>query len=122
MPAKIGDVGFPMVVHPRDDKVCWVLPMDGSTVWPRTAIGGMPAVYTTRNGGRSWQRLAKGMPAKDAWWTVKRQAMCGDARDPVGLYFGTTSGEVWASRDEGRSWRCIARHLPEIYALECAEL
>jgi photosystem II stability/assembly factor-like uncharacterized protein len=122
MPAKIGDVGFPMVVHPRDDKVCWVLPMDGSTVWPRTAIGGKPAVYTTRNGGRSWQRLAKGMPAKDAWWTVKRQAMCADARDPVGLYFGTTSGEVWASRDEGRSWRCIARHLPEIYALECAEL
>ena len=122
MPAKIGDVGFPMVVHPRDDKVCWVFPMDGSTVWPRTAINGKPAAYTTRNGGRSWQRLDKGMPAKDAWWTVKRQAMCGDARDPVGLYVGTTSGEVWASRDEGRSWRCIARHLPEIYALECAEL
>jgi photosystem II stability/assembly factor-like uncharacterized protein len=122
MPAKTGDVGFPMVVHPRDDKVCWVFPMDGSTVWPRTAIAGKPAAYTTRNGGRSWQRLDKGMPAKDAWWTVKRQAMCGDARDPVGLYFGTTSGEVWASRDEGRSWRCIARHLPEIYALECAEL
>ena len=71
---------------------------------------------------KSWTRLAKGMPARDAWWTVKRQAMCGDARDPVGLYFGTTSGEIWASRDEGASWRCIARHLPEIYALECAEL
>jgi photosystem II stability/assembly factor-like uncharacterized protein len=122
MPAKVGDVGFPMVVHPRDDKVCWVFPMDGSTVWPRTAINGRPAAYTTRNGGRSWQRLDKGMPAKDAWWTVKRQAMCGDASDPVGLYFGTTSGEIWASRDEGRSWRCIARHLPEIYALECAQL
>jgi photosystem II stability/assembly factor-like uncharacterized protein len=122
MPAKIGDVGFPMVVHPRNDQVCWVFPMDGSSVWPRVAIGGKPAAYTTRNGGKSWRRLDKGMPVKDAWWTVKRQAMCGDARDPVGLYFGTTSGEIWASRDEGASWRCIARHLPEIYALECAEL
>jgi photosystem II stability/assembly factor-like uncharacterized protein len=122
MPAKIGDSGFPMTVHPRNDKVCWVLPMDGSTVWPRTSIGGKPAVYTTRNAGKSWQRQDKGFPAKHAWWTVKRQAMCGDARDPVGLYFGTTQGEVWSSRDEGRSWRCIARNLPEIYAVECAEL
>jgi photosystem II stability/assembly factor-like uncharacterized protein len=121
MPKKIGDVGFPMVVHPRNDKTCWVFPMDGSTVWPRVSIGGKPAAYTTRNAGKSWQRLDRGFPAKDAWWTVKRQAMCGDARDPVGLYLGTTSGEVWASRDEGRSWRCIARHLPEIYAVETAE-
>ncbi len=67
----------------------------------------------------AWTR---GCPTRDAWWTVKRQAMCGDTRDPVGLYVGTTSGEIWASRDEGASWRCIARHLPEIYALECAEL
>jgi hypothetical protein len=42
--------------------------------------------------------------------------------DPVGLYFGTTSGELWASRDEGAGWECIARHLPEIYAVEVAEL
>ena len=122
MPKKIGDVGFPMVVHPRNDKVCWVFPMDGGTVWPRTAIAGKPAAYVTRNAGRSWQRLDKGMPRRDAWWTVKRQAMCGDARDPVGLYVGTTQGEIWASRDEGRTWRCIARHLPEIYALETAQL
>jgi photosystem II stability/assembly factor-like uncharacterized protein len=121
MPKKVGDIGFPMVVHPRDDRVCWVFPMDGSTVWPRVAIEGRPAAYTTRNAGRSWQRLDKGLPVKNAWWTVKRQAMCGDSRDPVGLYVGTTSGEIWASRDEGESWRCIARHLPEIYSLEVAE-
>jgi BNR-Asp box repeat len=121
MPAKIGDVGFPMVVHPRNDKTCWVLPMDGSGVWPRTAVAGKPAAYRTTNAGKTWQRQDKGMPARDAWWTIKRQAMCGDARDPVGLYLGTTSGEVWASRDEGKSWRCIARHLPEIYAVETAE-
>ena len=50
----------------------------------------------------------------------KREAMTADSLDPVGLYFGTTSGELWASRDEGRSWTCIARHLPEIYAVEAA--
>jgi hypothetical protein len=48
--------------------------------------------------------------------------MTADALDPVGLYFGTTSGELWLGRDEGRSWSCIARHLPEIYAVETAEL
>ena len=81
----------------------------------------MPAVYATRNSGQSWQRSAAGLPERDAWWTVKRQAMAADGRDPVGLYFGTTSGELWASRDEGRQWTCIARNLPEIYAVETAQ-
>ena len=53
-----------------------------------------------------------------AWLTVKRQAMTADAGAPVGVYFGTTSGEVWASRDEGRTWKCLATHLPEIYSVE----
>ena len=122
MPKKIGDVGFPMVVHPRDDDVAWVFPMDGSDVWPRISIDGKPAVYGTKNGGKTWARMATGMPAEQGWWTVKRQAMCADAQDAVGLYFGTTSGEVWASRDEGANWACIARHLPEIYAVETAEI
>jgi len=122
MPKKVGDVGFTMVVHPRSDKVAWVLPMDGTTVWPRTSPGGMPAVYVTRNAGKTWHRQGEGLPAGQAWWTIKRQAMSADARDPVGLYFGTTSGELWMSRDEGARWSCIARHLPEIYAVEAAEL
>jgi photosystem II stability/assembly factor-like uncharacterized protein len=122
MPKRVGDIGFTMVVHPRNDNTAWVLPMDGQTVWPRTSPDGKPAVYVTRNGGARWQRQDVGLPTAQAWWTVKRQAMCADARDPVGLYFGTTSGELWASRDEGGSWTCIARHLPEIYAVEAAEL
>jgi photosystem II stability/assembly factor-like uncharacterized protein len=122
MPKRVGDIGFPMVVHPRDAETAWVFPMDGSTVWPRTSPGGMPAAYVTRNGGRSWRRLDAGLPTAQAWWTVKRQAMTADAHDPVGLYFGTTSGELWSSRDEGARWSCIARHLPEIYAVEAAEL
>ncbi len=106
MPKSVGDIGFPLVVHPRQVDTLWVFPMDSGGVWPRTSPGGRPAAYRSRNGGRSWQR----------------QAMSADAGDPLGLYFGTTSGELWASRNEGESWSCIARHLPEIYAVEAAEL
>jgi photosystem II stability/assembly factor-like uncharacterized protein len=119
MPKAVGDVGFPVVVHPRDSDTAWVLPMDGQTVWPRTSPQGKPSVYVTKNAGQSWKRLDGGMP-KQAWWTVKRQAMCADHGTPVGLYFGNTQGEVWASRDEGARWTCIARGLPEIYAVETA--
>jgi hypothetical protein len=122
MPKRVGDIGLPMVVHPRDADTAWVLPMDGQTVWPRTSPDGKPSVYVTRNGGKTWQRCDSGMPANQVWWTVKRQAMSVDARDPVGVYFGTTSGDLWLSRDEGARWTCMARHLPEIYAVEAAEL
>jgi hypothetical protein len=122
MPKRVGDIGFPMVVHPRDADTGWVLPMNGTSVWPRTSPEGKPAVYATRNGGRTWQRLDAGLPQAQAWWTVKRQAMTADAADPVGLYFGTTSGELWISGNEGSRWTCIARHLPEIYSVEAAQL
>jgi photosystem II stability/assembly factor-like uncharacterized protein len=122
MPKKVGDIGFPMVVHPRDPDTAWVFPMDGSTVWPRTSPGGMPAAYVTRNAGRTWQRLDQGLPASQAWWTVKRQAMTADAQAVPALYLGTTSGELWIGQDEGARWVNIARHLPEIYAVEVAEL
>ncbi len=122
MPRKIGDIGFPLVLHPRDPATVWVFPMDGTSVWPRTSPGGKPAAYVTRNGGTTWQRLDGGLPLSQGWFTVKRQAMAGDAHDPVGLYFGTTGGEVWASRNEGMKWTCIARHLPHIYAIETVAL
>jgi len=120
MPKSMGSVGFPLAAHPRDPDTLWVFPMDGTTVWPRTAPGGRPAVYRSLDGGRTWRRQDQGLPTAQAWWTVKRQAMTTDRRDPAGVYFGTTSGEVWGSRDEGRTWRCLARHLPQIYALEAA--
>ena len=122
MPARVGDIGFPMVVHPRDDNTVWVFPMDGQTVWPRVSPDGKPAAFVTRDGGKNWQRLDQGMPKSQGWWTVKRQAMTSDRSDPVGLYFGTTSGELWMSRDEGKRWAPIAQHLPEIYAVETADL
>ncbi|HZL83831.1 MAG TPA: glycosyl hydrolase [Candidatus Krumholzibacteria bacterium] len=117
MPRAIGDIGFPIVLHPRDPDTLWVFPMDGSTVWPRTSPGGKPAVYRTRDGGRSWQRQARGLPQQQAWFTVKRQAFAADAGEPVGLYFGTTSGEVWTSADGGQRWARLAAHLPEIYSI-----
>ena len=120
MPKRVGDIGFSIVLHPRDPDTAWVFPMDGSSVWPRVSPGGKPAVYVTRNAGRSWQRQDSGLPRAQAWFTVKRQAFSGDMLDPVGLYFGTTSGELWASRDGGARWSCVARHLPEIYAVEAA--
>lgn len=118
MPADIGDIGFPLVIHPRDPRTLWVFPMDGGTVWPRTSLGGRPAAYRSRDAGATWERQDRGLPREQAWFTVKRQAMCGDTLERPGLYFGTTSGEVWASADEGESWRCIAMHLPHIYSLE----
>jgi len=120
MPSDVGDIGFPVVLHPRDPDCAWVFPMDGTQVWPRVSPGGRPAAYRTVDGGASWQRQARGMPPEQAWWTVKRQAFCADAREPVGLYFGTTSGELWGSTDEGESWSQLAAHLPHIYSVSAA--
>lgn len=120
LPADVGDVGFPMVVHPRDPDRAFVFPMDGSDVWPRTSPGGRPAAFATSDGGETWRRLDRGFPQQNAWWTVLRQAMCIDALEPAGLYLGATCGEVWASADEGENWTNIARHLPHIYAVEVA--
>ena len=120
MPREIGDVGFPLVLHPRDAAKLWVFPMDGGSVWPRTPIGGKPAAYGSRDAGRSWKRLDRGLPRAQAWFTIKRQAMAADTLEPVGLYFGTTNGEVWASFDEGASWQCLLLHLPHIYSVEAA--
>jgi photosystem II stability/assembly factor-like uncharacterized protein len=120
MPKAIGDIGFPLVLHPRDPDTLWVFPMDGSTVWPRVPIGGKPAAYVSRDAGKTWRRQDRGMPQAQAWLTVKRQAMAGDGLDPLGLYFGTTSGEVWASFDEGENWHCLCLHLPHIYSIEAS--
>ncbi|MCA9800526.1 MAG: glycosyl hydrolase [Cyanobacteria bacterium HKST-UBA02] len=117
MPSGVGDIGFPIVLHPRDPDTVWVFPMDGSTVWPRTSPDGKPAVYMSRDAGESWVRQDSGLPARDAYFTVKRQAMTCDSEDSLGLYFGTSQGEVWGSRDEGETWSCLVSYLPEIYSL-----
>lgn len=119
MPTDVGDIGFVIGLHPRDTRTAWVFPMDGTDVWPRTSPDGRPAVYATHDAGQSWLRRDQGLPSR-GWLTVKRQGMAVDQHNPVGIYFGTTSGEVWASTDTGESWAQIAAHLPEIYSVEVA--
>ncbi|MFW9778506.1 MAG: glycosyl hydrolase [Candidatus Heimdallarchaeota archaeon] len=121
MPKEIGDIGFPMTLHPRDPDTVWVFPMDGTDVWPRTSPAGKPAVYITRNGGSSWERQDRGLPPQ-GWFTVLRQAMTADQQDPAGIYFGTTNGELWASNNEGEEWSCLIQHLPKIFSLEVGEI
>lgn len=122
MPREVGDIGFSIIPHPRCDQTAYVFPMDGTEVWPRVSPGGRPAVYRTRDGGSSWERQDNGFPTEQGWFTVKRQAFCADQADPLGLYLGTTSGELWMSGDEGESFRQIAAHLPEIYSVAAAPL
>ena len=120
MPTDIGDIGFPIELSPHNPDIAWVFPMDGTDVWPRTSPDGRPAVYRTNDAGESWARCDTGLPER-GWFTVKRQAMAVDNETAVGVYFGTTSGEVWASADNGDSWTCVAAHLPEIYSIEYAQ-
>lgn len=122
MPESVGDIGFPIVVHPRNLNTAWVFPMDGSGLWPRTSPDGKPAVYCTRDGGGSWTRQDRGFPRQQAWWTVKRQCMAvsdhAGAGGSLGLFLGTTNGQLWGSFDEGENWRGLAMDLPQIYSVE----
>lgn len=109
--------GFPAVAHPRDPNTLYLFPLNGDSVG-RLAPEGKAAVWRTRDGGATWQDLRAGLPQENAFLTVLRQAMATDSLDPAGVYIGTTSGEVFASADEGGTWTCIARHLPTVTSVE----
>jgi len=112
--------GFPIHGHPRDPNTLWTLPLNGDMAgrFPPDAAA---AVWRSRDGGESWQAMRNGLPQEACFFTVLRQAMTGDARDPAGVYFGTNSGSVFASPDEGDTWQEIARHLPTVLSLEAFE-
>ncbi|MCV2870124.1 exo-alpha-sialidase [Defluviimonas sp. WL0002] len=112
--------GFPIRVHPRDPDTIWTLPLNGDMAG-RFPPDASCAVWRSRDAGKTWQAMRVGLPQKGCFFTVLRQAMAGDTRDPAGIYFGTNSGSVFASFDEGDSWAEIARHLPTILSVETLE-
>jgi hypothetical protein len=111
------DFGFPLVAHPRDPKTFWIIPLNGADRG-RFVPDASAAVWKTEDRGDTWQRLDDGLPQHDAYTTVLREAMARDTLDPVGVAFGTKSGQLWHSRDEGGSWERITADLPEIWAVE----
>lgn len=112
--------GFPIRVHPRDPDTIWTIPLNGDMAgrYPPDAAA---AVWKSTDGGEKWSAKRNGLPQESCFFTVLRQAMAGDSADPAGLYFGTNSGSVFASVDEGDTWAEIARHLPTILAVEVME-
>jgi photosystem II stability/assembly factor-like uncharacterized protein len=110
------DFGFAMLVHPRDPDCVYVLPIESDEF--RCTPDGRLRVYRTRNAGSSWEPLSKGLPQKGAYETVLRDAMHTDGLDPAGIYFGTRSGDLFGSTDEGKTWRLILRGLPPVVCVK----
>ena len=115
------DFGFPAAAHPRDPNTAFLIPLNGADKG-RFVPGASAAVYRTRDGGGSWRDLREGLPQENAFFGVLRQAMATDRAEPAGIYFGTGSGALFASADEGDSWNCIAEHLPTISSVETLTL
>jgi photosystem II stability/assembly factor-like uncharacterized protein len=109
--------GFPAAAHPRDPDTVFLLPLNGDQAG-RFVPDAKAAVWRSRDGGGTWTDLREGLPQKNAFFGVLRQAMATDSLDPAGVYFGTGSGALYASADEGDHWTPIAEHLPTILSVE----
>ena len=110
------DFGFAMMMHPRDPECVYILPIESDEF--RCTPDGKLRVYRTRNAGGSWEPLTRGLPQKRAYETVLRDAMATDSLDPAGIYFGTRSGELFGSTDEGKSWKMILSGLPPVVCVK----
>jgi photosystem II stability/assembly factor-like uncharacterized protein len=114
------EFGFAATAHPHDRDTFHVIPLDPGH--GRTMPDGHAAVWRTRDAGSSWERLDNGLPKEDAYLGVLREGMAADTYDTPGFYFGTSTGQVFASADDGGSWSEIASYLPAISSVEVAIL
>jgi len=114
------DFGFPIEVHAHEPETVYVFPIksDSEHYVPDAKL----RVYRSRTGGNEWEALTKGLPQKDCYVNILRDASSVDALDPCGVYFGTTGGQVYASADAGDSWTPIVRDLPAVLSVEAQTL
>jgi photosystem II stability/assembly factor-like uncharacterized protein len=114
------EFGFAAGAHPHDRDTYYVIPLDG--LHGRTMPEGHASVWRTRDAGATWRRLDRGLPQCDAYLGVLREGLAVDTYDVPGVYFGTSTGQVFASADEGESWSEIASYLPAVASVEVAVL
>ncbi len=114
------DFGYAIMADPNDPDTVFQIPEESSHM--RATVGGKLRVYRSRDGGRRWQPLTDGLPQAHAYVTVLREAMDCDALQPCGVYFGTSGGHLFASRDAGEHWQLIANFLPRILSVKVAVL
>ena len=112
------EFGFAAAAHPHDRDTFYVIPLDPGH--GRCMPDGKAAVWRTKDAGAAWERLDRGLPQHDAFVGVLREGMSNDELDTPGLYFGTSTGQVFASIDEGETWSEIASYLPGISSVEVA--
>ena len=114
------DSDFPLAVHPRDPNTIFVMPLKGAEF--RCPPENKLRVFRSRDAGATWQALGVGLPQSDAFVSVYREGMASDMATPAGVYFGTNTGKVFGSADEGDSWQVIANNLPPIYSVATAQV
>lgn len=112
------EYGYVLALDVHDPDVAYVVPEESSHM--RTTVGGALRVYRTDDAGASWRALENGLPLKNAYLSLLREAMCADTIDPCGLYLGTSTGHIFASADRGESWSMIAEFLPRILSVTAA--
>lgn len=111
-PGLPSEFGLALAAHPHDPDTAYVVPLVGGEF--RCPPGGKLAVWRTQDAGASWQPLSNGLPQENAFMGVYRQSLCTDTMDPAGVYFGTNTGQLYASADNGESWSLITQNLPPI--------
>ena len=111
------DFGYALAIDAHNPDTVFVIPEESSHM--RATVAGKLRVYRTDDAGLTWQALKKGLPQQNAYVSILREGMCADSLDPCGVYFGTSSGHLFASHDRGESWRVIAGYLPKILCVSC---